>query len=308
MAASLMIVDLPNATTTDINKKITTLREEGGAITLGRVLTLVIAPDSEECAEDAIEAANAASREHPCRVIVVYPTDRNAAQARLDAQLRFGHDAGAGEVVVLRISGPLADHASSVVIPFLLPDTPVVAWWPRAAPEVPAQDQLGQLAIRRITDATNAPDPLAAIKGRLQGYTPGDTDLSWSRVTYWRALLTSTLDQPPFEPVSSAVVSGLEGEPALDIMAGWLANRIDGPVRREVGLLKVELVRATETVTLSRPQTGAIATLSRTAKPDALVPLARRETRECLAEDLRRLDADEIFLEALKGIEKVAYA
>jgi glucose-6-phosphate dehydrogenase assembly protein OpcA len=308
MAASLMIVDLPNATTTDINKKITTLREEGGAITLGRVLTLVIAPDSEECAEDAIGAANAASREHPCRVIVVYPADRNAAEARLDAQLRFGHDAGAGEVVVLRMAGPLADHASSVVIPFLLPDTPVVAWWPRAAPAVPAQDPLGQLAIRRITDATNAPDPLGAIKGRLQGYTPGDTDLSWSRVTYWRALLTSTLDQPPFEPVSSAVVSGLEEEPALDIMAGWLANRIDGPVRREVGLLKVELVRDTETVTLSRPQTGAIATLSRTAKPDALVPLARRETRECLAEDLRRLDADEIYLEALKGIDKVAYA
>ena len=50
------------------------------------------------------------------------------------------------------------------------------------------------------------------------------------------------------------------------------------------------------------------ATLSRTGKPDALIPLARRETRDCLAEDLRRLDADEIYQEALQGIDKVQYA
>lgn len=306
MAAS-MIVDLPNTTTIDLCKKISAMREEGGTVTLGRVLTLVISVDCEELVEATIEAANAASREHPCRVIVVVPADRAAAEPRLDGQLRVGHDAGAGEVVVLRISGPLAEHASSVVTPFLLPDTPVVAWWPGVAPAVPANDPLGQLAIRRITDATDDPDPLASIRSRLQGYTPGDIDLAWSRVTYWRALLASALDQPPFEPVKSAVVSGLKGEPALDILAGWLATRISGPVHREVGELKVELQRETETVTLSRPQTGTTATLSRTAKPDALVPLSRRETRDCLAEDLRRLDPDEIYLESLKGIDKVSY-
>ena len=100
---------------------------------------------------------------------------------------------------------------------------------------------MGKLAIRRITDATNSVDPLAAIKSRLQGYTPGDTDLAWSRITYWRALLTSALDQAPYEPIKSALVSGLKAEPALDILAGWLASRIDGPVQRAVGELKVEL-------------------------------------------------------------------
>ena len=110
---------------------------------------------------------------------------------------------------------------------------------------------------------------MAAIKSRLAGYTPGDTDLAWSRVTYWRALLASAIDQPPHEPITSAVVSGLKNEPALDILAGWLATRIDGPVRRVVGELKVELERPTETVTLRRPQDGVTATLSRTGKPDA---------------------------------------
>lgn len=302
-----MIVDLPDTTTNELNKRITALREEGGAITLGRVLTLVVAPDTEARVEDSIEAAVAASREHPCRIIVVVPADRLANDARLDGQLRVGADAGAGEVVVLRISGPLSNHASSVVLPFLLPDTPVVAWWPGVAPANPAEDPLGRLALRRITDATGTEDPLAAIKSRLQGYTDGDTDLAWSRITYWRALLASAIDQAPYEPLKSALVSGLKDEPALDILAGWLASRIDGTVTRAVGELKVELVRDSETVTLARPQEGVTATLTRTARPEALLPLPRRETRECLAEDLRRLDADEIYHEALAGIEKVQY-
>ncbi|MEZ0365644.1 glucose-6-phosphate dehydrogenase assembly protein OpcA [Mycobacterium sp. pUA109] len=302
-----MIIDLPNTSTTAINKKLDELRERVGAVTMGRVLTLIIAPATEAYLDESIAAANAASQEHPSRVIVVMTGDPNAAEARLDAQLRMFGDAGAGEVVVLRLSGALAGHADSVVVPFLLPDIPVVAWWPDLAPPVPAQDPLGQLAIRRITDATNGADPLSAITGRRPGYTPGDTDLAWSRITYWRALLTSALDQPPYEPVTSALVSGLKTEPALDVLAGWLAGRIDGPVRRAVGELKVELVRNTETVTLSRPQEGVTATLSRTARPDALVPLPRRDVSECLAEDLRRLDPDEIYFTALQGIDRVEY-
>ncbi|OBK12240.1 glucose-6-phosphate dehydrogenase assembly protein OpcA [Mycobacterium asiaticum] len=302
-----MIVDLPDTTTTAVNKKLDDMRERAGIVTMGRVLTLIIAPDSDAVLEESIDAANGASHEHPSRVIVTMRGDLYADKPRLDAQIRVGGDAGAGEVVILKLSGSLAGHANSVVIPFLLPDIPVVAWWPDVAPAVPAEDPLGKLAVRRITDATNGTDPLSAIKSRLAGYTAGDTDLAWSRITYWRALLTSAVDLPPHEPIESAVVSGLRDEPALDVLAGWLAHCIDGPVRREVGELKVELTRKSETIVLSRPQDGTTATLSRTAKPDALVPLARRETGECLAEDLRRLDADETFHAALEGIEKVQY-
>jgi glucose-6-phosphate dehydrogenase assembly protein OpcA len=74
-----------------------------------------------------------------------------------------------------------------------------------------------------------------------------------------------------------------------------------------VGELKVELTQPTQIITLSRPQRGSTATLSRTGRPDAQLPLARRETRECLAEDMRRLDADEVYHEALAGLEKVQY-
>ena len=65
-----MIVDLPDTTTSQVSKTLVKIREDGGVVALGRVLTLVIAttPDAEE---EAIEAANDASREHPMRVIVV---------------------------------------------------------------------------------------------------------------------------------------------------------------------------------------------------------------------------------------------
>ncbi|BBY53790.1 glucose-6-phosphate dehydrogenase assembly protein OpcA [Mycobacterium koreense] len=307
-----MILDLPDTTTTAINKRLDQVREEVGAVTMGRVLTLIVVPGDDAGAADSslvadsIDAANAASHEHPCRVIVVLRGDP-ADAARLDAQLRVAGDAGAGEVVVLRLFGPLAQHAESVVVPFLLPDIPVVAWWPDQAPARPAEDTLGRLAVRRLTDATNSADPLAAIRGRRAGYTAGDTDLAWSRITYWRALLASALDLPPHEPVTGVVVSGLATEPALDILAGWLASRLDAPVRREIGALTIEITRGTETITLSRPQDGVVATLSRTGKPDTLISLPRRDVAECLAEDLRRLDADEIYCSALEGLDRVEY-
>ena len=54
-------------------------------------------------------------------------------------------DSGAGEVVVLRLSGPLAGHSSSVVVPFLLPDIPVVAWWPDVGPGCAGSGSVGPI-------------------------------------------------------------------------------------------------------------------------------------------------------------------
>ena len=75
--AATVIVELPGTSTTEINKKLNELREKTGAVTLGRVLTLVIVPDSESVLEESIAAANAASHEHPSRVIVVTTGDRS---------------------------------------------------------------------------------------------------------------------------------------------------------------------------------------------------------------------------------------
>ena len=106
-----MIVDLPNTTTSKISKALVRIREEGGAVALGRVLTLIISSTLGH-EEEAIAAANDASREHPMRVIVVSTQIPNAGDpepvARVDAEIRVGGDAGASEVIVLRVYGEAA--------------------------------------------------------------------------------------------------------------------------------------------------------------------------------------------------------
>jgi glucose-6-phosphate dehydrogenase assembly protein OpcA len=303
-----MIVDLPSTTTAAVNHALIDIRERGGAVALGRVLTLVIVTDDSAQVEQSIDAANEASKEHPCRVLVVARGLKRAG-TRLDAQIRVGGDAGASEVIVLRLYGPLADHGDSVVVPLLLADCPVVTWWPGLSPAVPAADPIGTLAQRRITDAAAAPQPIKALDRRRTSYTAGDTDLAWSRITPWRTLLAAALDLPPYEDVEAVTVTGAIDNPSADLLAGWLRSRLCVPVRRRTsppggGVSSAVLERRSGPVELFRPD-GKVGTLRQPGQPDRRMPLRRRPVRECLAEELRRLDPDEIYRAALEAMTEV---
>ncbi len=296
-----MIVDLPNTTTNAINHKLVDLRNSGGAVALGRVLTLVLVTD-EFSADTAIEVANDASREHPCRVLAIVRGNKRGT-SRLDAQIRVGGDAGASEVIVLRLYGPLAEHGSNLIVPLLLPDAPIVVWWSGAAPEEPALDRIGRMAQRRITDAAQAKNPVRALLQLSTVTAPGDTDLAWSRITRWRALLAAALDQPPYEPVTKAIVTGAADSPSTELMAAWLAFALGCPVTRRktapgTGMVGVTLVRPSGKVSIDRPD-GMVATLSQPGQPDRRVAMPRRSDVECLTEELRRLDPDELFTDVL---------
>ncbi|MER5673149.1 glucose-6-phosphate dehydrogenase assembly protein OpcA [Pseudonocardia alni] len=305
-----MIIDLPSSTTSAVNRKLVELRESGGVFALGRVLTLVVVTDDGPELERAVDAANAASREHPCRVIVLARGQRRASP-RLDAQIRVGGDAGASEVIVLRGYGPLAaeEAGAGMVMPLLLPDAPVVAWWPNEAPASPSEDAVGRLAQRRITDALSSKNPVKAFEARRKDYAPGDTDLTWTRLTQWRAQLAAALDVPPYEDISSAVVAGEAVSPSTELIAGWLAASLGVKVKRspsekDNGLSLVRLTRPSGDVELARPD-GKTARLTQPGQPERLIALARRQVSDCLAEELRRLDPDEVYAEALAGVAKV---
>jgi glucose-6-phosphate dehydrogenase assembly protein OpcA len=292
-----VIIDMPSTTAYKIAKRMVDLRESHGAIALGRVLTLVLVVD-EATAEPAIESANYASHEAPCRILVV-AQETLRGTGRLDAEIRVGGDAGASEVIVLRTFGDLSRHSESVVLPLLLPDAPVVAWWPGAAPAVPADDPVGQLANRRITDAASAKRPATVLAVRAETYHPGDTDLAWSRITGWRALLTAALDQPPFEKVIAARVTGAPDSPSADLLAGWLALALRVPVTRAKasgvdGIVSARLDRRSGPLELSRPGDDN-ATLSAPGRTERRIALPKRLDRDCLAEELRRLDPDEVY-------------
>lgn len=303
-----MIIDLPDTTTNEVTKTLVRLRDEGGAVALGRVLTLIIDADSGD-AEGSISVANEASREHPCRVIVL-TREVDRTTARLDAEIRVGGDAGASEVIVLRASGEMLAHSDTLVMPLLLPDAPIVAWWPHELPEHPAEHPIGRMAQRRITDSVACEDSVGALDRLREGYTAGDTDLAWTRLTVWRGMLAAALDQPPYEPVVRAEVSGDGQHPSVVLLAAWLAFALRCPVdlHRQPdaqALTKVVLHRASGAIEIERPD-GRVATLRQPGQPMRRVAMPLRELRECVSEELRRMDADVVYGEVLEhGLDKV---
>ncbi|MDH6134504.1 glucose-6-phosphate dehydrogenase assembly protein OpcA [Kitasatospora sp. MAA4] len=306
-----MKIDLTDTTSSKINSALMDARRASGSTAAGMVLTLVIVVD-EGSAYDALKAANDASREHPSRILAVIKragrSPRARAGARLDAEILVGADTGSGETAILRMHGELVSHAQSVVLPLLLPDAPVVVWWPENAPAHPAQDPLGAIAQRRITDAVTAESPVDQLALRAQSYTPGDTDLAWTRITGWRSMLAAALDQRPTK-VTRAVVEGESYNPSVELLGLWLTDRLNVPVERVVtdgpGITAVRMLSADGEIVLDRPD-GLMGTLSIPGAPDRMVALKRRDTAELIAEELRRLDEDAIYASAVRtGVERL---
>lgn len=301
-----MIISLPRTSTSQISRTIDEQHEERGEAASGRVLTLLITTDSEHL-EQALEVANGASREHPCRVIAVVNDTHEALQeASLDAQVRFGADAGAGEVIVLKPSGGLIRHLDTLVIPLLVPDAPVVAWWPNKQPDNPSKDPLGVMARSRITDAMGANNPQAAFTALRANYSYEDTDMSWTRLTMWRATLASVLSQQPPSPIQSVKVVGHPGHISVDLMGAWLALRLNVPVVTErcensEGISDVQFTcEDGSTFGLSRVD-GRLSITMPGEQSAQTVPMPLRTPEECLSEELRRLDPDEVYADVLEN-------
>ncbi|MFE8946091.1 glucose-6-phosphate dehydrogenase assembly protein OpcA [Streptomyces sp. NPDC007856] len=301
-----MKIDLTDTTASKINKALVQGRRAIGTPAVGMVLTMVIVTD-EENAYDSIKAAEDASHEHPMRTLVVIKrhvrTLRDRTHSRLDAEVRVGSEAGTGETVVLRTYGEVSDHADSVVLPLLLPDAPVVVWWPVDAPDAPSEDPLGALAQRRITDLYAFERPMEVLDTRARNYAPGDTDLAWTRLTLWRSMLAAALDQARAR-ITSAAVEAEANNPSAELLARWLEARLQVSVDRVVTagpvVTAVRLGTQNGEIRIDRPE-GPLATLSLPGQPPRTLALKVRPTSELIAEELRRLDADEMYAIALKG-------
>jgi glucose-6-phosphate dehydrogenase assembly protein OpcA len=298
-----MATTLWDTTGTEIVKALSTERRAAGALASGLALTLIVVTD-EKNVSDAESAATTAAAMHPCRILVVVRR-RIEADERLDAEVQVGGRLGANEAVVMRMYGRLTLHAESVVLPLLAPDAPVVTWWHEQAPDKLAYDALGVLADRRVTDVATYDDPLRALKVRAKDYAPGDTDLAWTRATPWRSLLAAAFDGGTPAP-TSAEVHAEPGNASALLISGWLSTRLgvrsrfiesDGP-----GVTAVEVrFEGDERLRIDRPD-GYLATMSRTGRPDRQLPLKRRDVGDLISEELRRLDADQPYAEALAAV------
>ncbi len=280
-------------------------RRAGGTVMSGLALTLVAVVEEKHVTE-AEDAARTAASVHPCRLLIVVRRQVDAPVPRLDAEVLIGGRLGPGEAVVMRMYGRLALHAESVVLPLLAPDAPVVTWWHGAPPEVIAHDPLGVFAERRITDCAQAEDPLAALAGRAADFLPGDTDLAWTRTTGWRAALAAAFDSV-HGTVSKGTVIGTPTSASAHLLAGWLRSRLGcdveiEPTKTQPGGTTISGVRlrldTERTVELTRTDARSVR-VTGAAGPDTIVQLPKRTQGDLLGEELRRLDADQPYGDAL---------
>ncbi|MCW2613604.1 MAG: Glucose-6-phosphate dehydrogenase subunit [Frankiales bacterium] len=291
-----------DTTGSEVVKALGAERRAHGAVASGLALTLVVVVGEAQVAA-AEQAATRAAAEHPCRLIIVVRRRPDAPESRLDAEVLIGGRLGPGEAAVLRMYGRLALHAESVVLPLLAPDAPVVTWWFGEPPHLIAHDPLGVLADRRVTDTTLATDAMAALAQRGADYAPGDTDLAWTRATHWRTLCALAFDSVT-SGATAVTVTGPAADPTRALMAGWLHACLDVPVEQVDDHLPgpvTEIVIALEDgeVRISRvDDTSAL--LQRSGQPDRTMPLEPSALGDLLAEELRRLDADETYAAALR--------
>jgi glucose-6-phosphate dehydrogenase assembly protein OpcA len=290
-----VIIDLSDTTASEIASALVKARRNAGSPAMGMVLTLIVVAD-ESGHYDALKAAMQAAKEHPSRIIGVIPRNGDGTP-RLDAEVRVGGEGGPGESLLLRLYGELSQHPESVATPLLLPESPVVTWWPGRAPSMPSADPLGQLAKRRVTDAATAENPIDALHRHCEGYAPGDTDLAWTRTTPWRALLAAALDQK-HGTITGATVEAERANASADLLSAWLALRLRIPTEVTTsegpGITAVRLHTDEGDIAITRGD-GLLARYSIPDQPERHVALKRRETSELLAEELRRLDPDDVY-------------
>ena len=108
------------------------------------------------------------------------------------------------------------------------------------------------------------------------------------------------------ETPTSAEVHAERGNPSAALLAGWLTARLRIKVKRVdsdgPGVTGVEVrFGGRDRLRIDRPD-GSLAALSRTGITDRQLPLKRRDLGELLSEELRRLDADQPYADALAVI------
>ncbi|WP_229400077.1 glucose-6-phosphate dehydrogenase assembly protein OpcA [Micromonospora okii] len=301
------MIGLWDTTGNEVVKALAAERRSAGGVASGMALTLIVVVD-EKRVREAEAAATIAAAAHPCRLLVVVRSEVDRDRNRLDAEIVVGGRLGPCEAVVTRMYGRLALHAESVVMPLLVPDVPVVTWWHGEPPAEIATDFLGVVADRRITDCAQAADPIEALRLRARDYAPGDTDLAWTRITPWRTLVAGAFDTTDARVTEARVVAP-PTDPTAALMCGWLGSRLgitphwepsdDAPRMREVRLTCAN----GDVLTLTRED--SVATFQRTGQTDRQLPLVRRPLGDELAEELRRLDADQVYAEALGAVAGV---
>ncbi|WP_112138538.1 glucose-6-phosphate dehydrogenase assembly protein OpcA [Glycomyces dulcitolivorans] len=303
---------LKDTTTGDIMKALDGLLHEVGG---GSSLALnLVALTTEDEREEVEKAASVAAQEHPYRLIMVIPRDLEATEPRIDAEVTVGERLGSAEAIILRLDGPAAAHLSSIVLPMLASDIPVVTWWLLDPVRYGLEHELRSFADRRITYSARAADPVRSLFRRAETYVSGDTDICWTRISLWRSLIASAFDGVT-QSVESITIKADDDDPSAQLMAAWLHTRlgvapevVDTEVERNSEHLPaIASVAFTmsggETMEVERQADGTT-TLRQAGLPKRRQTLQGRTLGQLLAEELRHIDPDTAYRKVLDTFQE----
>lgn len=229
------------------------------AVTRAALFTLVAVVPDEVRAERMAEAVARLTERSPCRAIIVQLNEDGLAQEPLEAMATAHCHRVAGgrqvccEQVTVRTT-PTGDlHLSSLALPLLLPDLPVLLYWPEVAlmmsPPKPGPSHLARGAQflcdldpfvdQVILDSVLAGDTdlylsrTLALAERPPGPGMRPIDLNWVRLLPWREALADAVDLCAIAPMSIAIATietmALPGAPLPVrpmLLAGWLRDRL----------------------------------------------------------------------------------
>src|SRR3954462_3504290 len=193
--------------------------EKHQAVTRTCVLNLIIITGGGRAAEHATETVARLTARHPNRAFVI-STAPNARVDALDAWVQThcqmpspGRPQVCGEQISIEARGAGVERVPGTLLPLLVPDVPVMLWWPRGEPVGdPRFLKFADIVDRVIVDSATFAAPEAGLArmaallhpderredhdGAPSGTRAAISDLSWSRLTPWRELTAQFFDAP----------------------------------------------------------------------------------------------------------------
>ena len=273
-----------------------------GSSAVGRVLTLVIIADEATrrptpCAQPPRRPASTRAASSPRSRGPAAAPRGSTPRSRWAAATASASSSSCG------CAAPSSHHVASVVLPLLVPDAPVVVWWPGNAPEVPGRRPGGPArAAPHHRRRGRRPGRWSPCRRARPRYRAGDTDLAWTRITPWRAL-HRRLARPAVRPDHRC--HGLRPErttrparcspPGCSTGSASLSRRRAPAGRASPG---VDLHTKHGDIRITRPD-GRRGHRVAARLPGPRGGAARRTTEGLIAEELRRLDPDDIYGETL---------
>lgn len=238
-------------------RAIETSEAERIVLSRARTLTLVLYAAHPRAGDHLSMVAARTCQRHPGRAIILVADDAEAdvtAEVNAICQIRRrDHKQVCCEQVLIRAPSAAREKLPSMVRQLVLPDMPVVLYWPapppnHTAPVGPSGDRLfadlQEAADRTIVDTGATGDGPAGLRAvhRLAADGRGHAglgDLTWGRLTTWRGL-TATFFDPPhtaaLERITTVRVGHAGSSRAQGLLyLGWLAARLRWRVEQPFG-------------------------------------------------------------------------